>query len=69
MKAKFFKLRKKNVQYYINKFMGRTLLYFFCFLIMLPLTIIFMPIDTLRHPVWLFKDIVGRFRQALNETF
>ena len=68
MKAKFLKLRK-TIYNIILISLWVALCFIFCFLIMLPLTIIFMPIDTLRHPVWFFKDIAGRFGQALNETF
>ena len=68
MKAKFLKLREAVLN---SILMGLwiAVCFIFCFFIMLPLAIIFMPIDALKHPVRLFKDIADRFRQALDETF
>lgn len=68
MKAKFLKLREILFNSILMSLWG-ALCFIFCFLIMLPLAIIFMPINTLRHPVRLFKGIADRFRQILNETF
>ena len=68
MKAKFLKLREAALNS-ILIVLWIAVCFIFCFFIMLPLAIIFMPIDALKHPVRLFKDIADRFRQALDETF
>ena len=68
MKAKFLKLREIIFNSILIS-LWVALCFIFCFLIMLPLAIVFMPIDALKHPVRLFKDITDRFRQALDETF
>lgn len=67
MKAKFFKLREAVLN---SILMGLwiAVCFIFCFFIMLPLAVIFMPIDALKHPALFFKSIVDRFRQVLNET-
>ena len=67
MKAKFLKLREAALNSILTV-LWITVCFIFCFFIMLPLAIIFMPVDALKHPVRLFKSIVDRFRQALNET-
>ena len=68
MKAKFLKLREILFNSILMSLWG-ALCFIFCFLVMLPLAIIFMPINTLKYPVRLFKGIADRFRQILNETF
>ena len=68
MKAKFLKLREILFNSILISLWG-ALCFIFCFLIMLPLAIVFMPINALKHPVRLFKGIADRFRQILNETF
>ena len=68
MKNKFVKL-KETIFNGILISLWIAVCFIFCFFIMLPLAIIFMPIDALKHPVRLFKNIVDRFRQALNEIF
>ena len=68
MKAKFLKLREILFNSILIS-LWVALCFIFCFLIMLPLAIVFMPINALKHPVRLFKDIADRFRQILNETF
>lgn len=68
MKAKFLKLREILFNSILIS-LWVAFCFIFCFLIMLPLAIIFMPINALRHPVRLFKGIADKFRQVLNETF
>lgn len=68
MKTKLLKLREILLNSILMS-LWIAVCFIFCFFIMLPLAIIFMPIDALKHPVRLFKNIVDRFRQALNETF
>lgn len=67
MKNKFVKL-KETIFNGILISLWSAFCFIFCFLIMLPLTIVFMPIDALRHPIRLFKSIADRLRQVLNET-
>lgn len=68
MKNKFNKLREALLNSILMS-LWSAFCFIFCFFIMLPLAIIFMPINALKHPVRLFKNIVDRFRQALNEIF
>lgn len=67
MKNKFVKL-KETIFNGILISLWSAFCFIFCFLIMLPLTIVFMPIDALKHPARLFKSIADRLRQVLNET-
>lgn len=67
MKNKFIKLRGMIYSGILIS-LWSAFCFIFCFLIMLPLAIIFMPIDALKHPVRLFKSIADRLRQVLNKT-
>ena len=61
MKAKFLKLRETIFNSIIVG-IWVALCFIFCFFIILPLAIIFMPIDTAKHPVRLLQGILDRFK-------
>ena len=64
MKNKFIKLRGMIYSGILIS-LWSAFCFIFCFLIMLPLTIVFMPINALGHPIRLLKTIYD-FLKALR---